>query len=76
MPISAHRQNSSNETYIQSSINDWNLHLPENYVNRRVQEVSAHALIYLEMPAPAILVYLNGDLGTSNGFLTEEAQIG
>jgi hypothetical protein len=74
VPISAHRQNSSNETYIQSSINDWNLHLPENYVNRRVQEVSAHALIYLEMPAPGILVYLNGDLGTSNVLVQREME--
>jgi hypothetical protein len=35
----------------------------------------AHALISLEMPAAGIIVYVNGGLETSNGFLTEETQI-
>ena len=38
VPLSAICQNSEIEKYIQTSITDWNLHFPENYVNRRVQE--------------------------------------
>jgi len=38
VPLSVLLQNSRNEKYIQISITDWNLHLPGNYVNRRLQE--------------------------------------